>query len=342
MRFECMRTVFSEITSSSAMRTTVLPRTICFVTSASRAQSKLRARKGGDRLTVHAFVLLRHVLEHGLVEIDLAALQRYRQREKRHDDQRDKVHGDGAGDEMQREVQHRGVRGSQDEVVIARIGILTGEQSLPQHVESGRSHTDEPTARNDERHHPCVQVHGADEAEPSQQIWHGRHLAGGCEADDLVWEYRRLFVGPAPKPASPWGSVYTDRECVVFGTSTLALRAWMHGRGIARLVDDKTPEDHIGLMLSLMTWIARNQPDDLDEFLQVHLLTWSLHSLDQLIEAAAHPFYESLARLAKATLEGVQQVRGRGVSTASVLVFAGLFVMWFAFYMMPMTYGISL
>ena len=40
-------------------------------------------------------------------------------------------------------------------------------------------------------------------------------------------------------------------------------------------------------------------------------------------------------------------VRGRGVSkasaaTASVLVFAGLFVMRFAFYMMHMTYGISL
>ena len=67
-------------------------------------------------------------------------------------------------------------------------------------------------------------------------------------------EYRRLFVGPAPKPAPPWGSVYTDRECVVFGESTLALRAWMRAQGIARLVDDKTPEDHIGLMLVLMAW----------------------------------------------------------------------------------------
>ena len=131
-------------------------------------------------------------------------------------------------------------------------------------------------------------------------------LAGGAEADDLVWEYRRLFVGPAPKPAPPWGSVYTDRECVVFGASTLALRAWMRGRGIARLADDKTPEDHIGLMLVLMAWIARNQPEDLDEFLQEHLLTWSSHFLDQLIEAADQPFYEGLARLTKASLEGIQ------------------------------------
>ena len=139
-------------------------------------------------------------------------------------------------------------------------------------------------------------------------------LAEGIEDDGLVWEYRRLFVGPAPKPAPPWGSVYTDRECVVFGASTLALRAWMRGRGIARLVGDRTPEDHIGLMLALMAWIARNQPEDLDEFLQAHLLTWSSHFLDQLIEAAAHPFYKGLARLTKASLEGIQQARALDVT----------------------------
>ena len=110
-------------------------------------------------------------------------------------------------------------------------------------------------------------------------------LAHGIEDDDLVWEYRRLFVGPAPKPAPPWGSVYTDRECVVFGESTLALRAWMRAQGIARLVDDKTPEDHIGLMLVLMAWIARNQPADLDDYLRLHLLPWSSHFLDELAEA---------------------------------------------------------
>ena len=155
-------------------------------------------------------------------------------------------------------------------------------------------------------------------------------LADGIDADDLVWEYRRLFVGPAPKPAPPWGSVYTDRECVVFGEGTLELRAWMRAHGVRRTTDERTPEDHIGLMLALMSYLARNQPDaedhiglmlalmsylarnqpdDLDEFLQIHLLTWSSHFLDQLVEAADHPFYEGLARLAKASLEGIQQAR---------------------------------
>ena len=59
-------------------------------------------------------------------------------------------------------------------------------------------------------------------------------LAEGIDADGLVWEYRRLFIGPAPKPAPPWGSVYTDRECVVFGATTLELRAWMRAHGVRR------------------------------------------------------------------------------------------------------------
>ena len=36
-------------------------------------------------------------------------------------------------------------------------------------------------------------------------------LAEGV-TDDLVWEYRALFVGPGHLAAPPWGSVYTDRE----------------------------------------------------------------------------------------------------------------------------------
>lgn len=41
----------------------------------------------------------------------------------------------------------------------------------------------------------------------------------------LVEKYRRLFVSPTPKPAPPQGFVYTNKECVVFGLTTLDLRA---------------------------------------------------------------------------------------------------------------------
>ena len=135
-------------------------------------------------------------------------------------------------------------------------------------------------------------------------------LAAGADHDDVVWEYRRLFVGPGHLPAPPWGSVYTDRECVVFGESTLALRAWMRAVGVERLADERTPEDHIGLMLALLSFLAAERPELVDDYLRDHLLTWAPHYLEALEEAAAPPFYVGLARLTRLTLVGLQRERG--------------------------------
>ena len=139
-------------------------------------------------------------------------------------------------------------------------------------------------------------------------------LAAGADHDDVVWEYRRLFVGPGHLPAPPWGSVYTDRECVVFGESTLALRAWMRACGIQRLGDERTPEDHIGLMLALLSFLAAERPELVDEYLRDHLLTWAPHYLEGLAEAADHSFYRGLARLTRATMLGMQQERELAVN----------------------------
>ena len=134
-------------------------------------------------------------------------------------------------------------------------------------------------------------------------------LAAGIDDDDLMWEYRRQFVGPAARPAPPWGSVYTDHDGVIFGESTLALRAWMRENGIERTTDERTPEDHIGLMLAMMAFLAQERPDLLDDYLSQHFLTWAPHYLDALEEATTHPFYEGLAQLTRATLLGIQNAR---------------------------------
>lgn len=129
-------------------------------------------------------------------------------------------------------------------------------------------------------------------------------------SDDLAWEYRRLFVGPAAKAAPPWGSVYTDRECVIFGASTLELRRWMRQVGIEKLNDDNEPEDHIGLMLTMLSWVATRRPDVLDEFLGAHLLPGAPHFLEGVERETTHPFFEGLARLARASLAGIRRERG--------------------------------
>ena len=129
-------------------------------------------------------------------------------------------------------------------------------------------------------------------------------------AENLAHEYHRLFVGPAHKAAPPWGSVYTDRECVMFGESTLELRRWMREHGLVAPEGTRTPEDHIGLLLGLMAQLAQTMPAELDGFMAQHLLTWSHHFLTLMTQEAQHPFYQGLAQLTDASLEGIRASRG--------------------------------
>lgn len=150
------------------------------------------------------------------------------------------------------------------------------------------------------------------------------------EPTPLARAYRRLFRGPDRLQAPPWGSVYTDRDCVTFGASTLALRSWMARNGIRMTLDEKVPEDHIGLMLQQARLLAEERPGLLDEFLRDHLLTWSHHYLELLAGVSvdlqvgharpvaplegeglvAGQFYTGLAELTDLTLEGLRQQRG--------------------------------
>ena len=134
----------------------------------------------------------------------------------------------------------------------------------------------------------------------------------GAQGDraELAREYRRLFVGPQALPAPPYGSVYTDPDQVVFGESTLALRAWLRRVGIAIENDEVAPEDHIGILLQLLAWIMRTKPELTDDYLTLHVLTWAPHFLVQLEEAAAPGLYCALAHLALITLEAIQNDRG--------------------------------
>lgn len=61
-----------------------------------------------------------------------------------------------------------------------------------------------------------------------------------AEVDEpLPQAWQRLFVGPYALPSPPWGSVWLDRENVLFGDSTLALRQWMRNNGIQFAMQQK-------------------------------------------------------------------------------------------------------
>lgn len=144
--------------------------------------------------------------------------------------------------------------------------------------------------------------------DPSQVECELQALMQGADADrqELADEYRRLFVGPGPKAAPPWGSVYTDHDRVMFGATALELHDWLSEHGISVAAHDNMPDDSIGRMLKLMAWIARSRPELVREYLGRHLLTWAPHFLQLMERQAHHPAFSALARLTALSLQGIQ------------------------------------
>ncbi|CAI0738658.1 Tat proofreading chaperone DmsD [Serratia proteamaculans] len=131
-------------------------------------------------------------------------------------------------------------------------------------------------------------------------------IATGIEdeqEESLAEAYQRLFVGPDTLPAPLWGSVYLDKENVLFGNSTLRLRRWLRSNGIDAQHDRNEPEDHIGTLLMMVAWLAEERQGGLvEQLLTKHLLPWAPRYLELLQANAQHPFYQGLAQLAQITL----------------------------------------
>lgn len=86
--------------------------------------------------------------------------------------------------------------------------------------------------------------------------------------EQIEADYQALFIGPNNLPAPPWGSVYLDKESVVFGESLLALRAFLQHSGIDFSLNQNEPEDHIGLMLMLTAYLLDENQHLLKPFWQ--------------------------------------------------------------------------
>jgi TorA maturation chaperone TorD len=123
----------------------------------------------------------------------------------------------------------------------------------------------------------------------------------GDESLPVAWQ--RLFIGPWALPAPPWGSVWLDKESVLFGDSTLALREWMRATGIGLAGHSTEPEDHFGTLLLLAAWLCESGQDEaFTQLLAWHLLPWSGRFLSVFIAEAGNPFYQALGQLAQETL----------------------------------------
>lgn len=113
--------------------------------------------------------------------------------------------------------------------------------------------------------------------------------------------WQRLFVGPWALPSPPWGSVWLDRESVLFGDSTLALRQWMREKGIQ--FEMKQTNRKIIWFTAVDGCVVGGEwsPDRMRRIAGMAPFPWSTRFLDVLSKSRT-PFYRALGELARLTL----------------------------------------
>lgn len=144
-------------------------------------------------------------------------------------------------------------------------------------------------------------------------------------ADALERDHARLFIGPEIA-VPPWESVWRDKERLLFGEQTFAVREAYARSGLAVERKDTEPDDHIGYELLFLAQLAAalttasSQHDaTLDAaraFLDDHLLRWLPDLCEAITRSAATPHYAALALLTAGAVADLQEEID-GVLTAS-------------------------
>lgn len=127
--------------------------------------------------------------------------------------------------------------------------------------------------------------------------------------DCINSDFQRLFEGCDVMPAPPWGSVYLDREQVIFGDSTLRFRQFLLSNNIELNTGMREPEDQFGLSLFAMAMMIEQEKNEelITELLAEHLLPWAYHYLELVKKHSETGIYASLACVASDWLLALQE-----------------------------------
>ncbi len=114
-------------------------------------------------------------------------------------------------------------------------------------------------------------------------------------AEQLENDFSVLFEGIGTMPVPPWGSVYLDKEKVLFGESNVEYRLFLQQNGVVLNSGQREPEDQFGLMLLACAYlIEQDKTQAAYELIGEHLMPWGHTYLKQLACKAPNSFYQLL------------------------------------------------
>lgn len=136
---------------------------------------------------------------------------------------------------------------------------------------------------------------------------------------ELEYQYSVLFEGQGEMPCPPWGSVYLDKENIVFGESTTDYRAFLRRNGIEIKREYREPEDQFGLMLLALSQLLESGNSDAGmTLITEHLMPWGERYLELLSNNNVSEYYASLAKVTKELFDLLQREFDYSVTTKAL------------------------
>ncbi|HHC7130501.1 TPA: molecular chaperone TorD family protein [Vibrio parahaemolyticus] len=128
------------------------------------------------------------------------------------------------------------------------------------------------------------------------------------DIDELEYQYSVLFEGQGEMPCPPWGSVYLDKDNIVFGESTAAYRVFLRRHGLEIQSEVREPEDQFGLMLLVLGQLLENGYSDAGMMLITeHLMPWGQRYLALLADNSVSVFYAILGKITQELFDLLQE-----------------------------------
>ncbi|MFV0448194.1 MAG: molecular chaperone [Vibrio sp.] len=127
------------------------------------------------------------------------------------------------------------------------------------------------------------------------------------QLDELEYQFSVLFEGQGEMPCPPWGSVYLDKDNIVFGESTAHYRAFLRQNGLEIHSAMKEPEDQFGLMLlALSQLLEKGDAGAGMVLITEHLMPWGARYLELLASNEVSQYYAILAQITQELFASLQ------------------------------------
>lgn len=127
------------------------------------------------------------------------------------------------------------------------------------------------------------------------------------DVEDLEYQFSVLFEGQGQMPCPPWGSVYLDKDNIVFGKTTAEYRNFLRQNGLEIKSESKEPEDQFGLMLlALSQLLEKGEAQAGMELITEHLMPWGTRYLELLVKNEVSQYYAIIAQITQDLFDSLQ------------------------------------